>query len=300
MDALRGLGMLFVILGHMTIPGWARRLIFSFHMPLFFCLSGYLYRGQLTPKWVARKVDSLLVPYLLYGIATLALWLYIGKCNFASGLVFIGMGNGLGLLWFLTCLFAVDILGALVVRSRILQGKVAWGVVVGVAALGWFIPRMGLPEVWKSNTICAALAFWLAGYLLKRHEIMSWMLIPALGVAAFFPFQRIDMNSGVFGNGFLFYGTAMGFIVVLIWLFQKLPMSFGPLVFVGRRSLEFMCLHGLIPPLLVAVALDCGFTVPKIALRVTSLFVVVGMAWSIHRYCKLLAGRALLFQRIVK
>lgn len=51
-DVGRGIGMMLVVLGHTVNPGsllW--KAIFAFHMPLFFMLSGYLYkqRDKATP-----------------------------------------------------------------------------------------------------------------------------------------------------------------------------------------------------------------------------------------------------------
>ena len=42
-DILKGIAMILVIAGH-TISGVPRSIIFSFHMPLFFALSGYTYK----------------------------------------------------------------------------------------------------------------------------------------------------------------------------------------------------------------------------------------------------------------
>jgi fucose 4-O-acetylase-like acetyltransferase len=60
LDALRGLGMIFVIIGHMTVPEFVQKFVYSFHMPLFFAISGYLYNNQFTKKWCFRKIDSFL------------------------------------------------------------------------------------------------------------------------------------------------------------------------------------------------------------------------------------------------
>ena len=43
-DALKGLGILLMIIGHSNLPFNLRGLIFVFHMPLFFIVSGYLYK----------------------------------------------------------------------------------------------------------------------------------------------------------------------------------------------------------------------------------------------------------------
>ena len=70
-DALKGFGIILVVIGHAGCPNWLVRWIYIFHMPLFFLLSGlmakeseYLRGGQ----WIKRKTRSLLWPYLIFGI----------------------------------------------------------------------------------------------------------------------------------------------------------------------------------------------------------------------------------------
>lgn len=42
-DACKGIGILLVILGHTNVPSIVHTIIYSFHMPLFFIISGYLF-----------------------------------------------------------------------------------------------------------------------------------------------------------------------------------------------------------------------------------------------------------------
>ena len=46
-DVFKGLGILLVILGHAWgVPNILQKLIYSFHMPAFFILSGYFFRVE--------------------------------------------------------------------------------------------------------------------------------------------------------------------------------------------------------------------------------------------------------------
>ena len=82
-DIARGLGILFVIIGHtMTTPiryasyptYWTYGCIYFFHMPLMFYLSGRTY-GMFIQRnlcyspggWIKKKWNTLMVPYLVYG-----------------------------------------------------------------------------------------------------------------------------------------------------------------------------------------------------------------------------------------
>lgn len=84
LDVSRGLGLLFVIIGHtMTTPirdasGIANgiyTIMYFFHMPFMFYLSGRTfgifgekYQKRSNLEWVKKKWNTLMIPYLVYGI----------------------------------------------------------------------------------------------------------------------------------------------------------------------------------------------------------------------------------------
>ncbi|WP_231401566.1 acyltransferase family protein [Cupriavidus sp. WS] len=65
-DCLKGLGIAAVVAGH-VFSGLPAQLIFLFHMPLFFFLSGYLFTVQRRrAEYFARKARHLLIPYVAF------------------------------------------------------------------------------------------------------------------------------------------------------------------------------------------------------------------------------------------
>lgn len=64
-DVMRGFGILLVIMGHVYAPHILKYIICSFHMPLFFIISGYYFKPERAPSEVAEKgLKRLLVPYI--------------------------------------------------------------------------------------------------------------------------------------------------------------------------------------------------------------------------------------------
>ena len=45
-DITKGIGILLVVWAHILLIGWSHELIYAFHMPLFFFVSGMLFRPQ--------------------------------------------------------------------------------------------------------------------------------------------------------------------------------------------------------------------------------------------------------------
>lgn len=115
-DIAKGIGILFVVFGHNPIvsqlQGELFNVIFSFHMPLFFFLSGIFFKpNESFSDTLKSKADSLLKPYfttlLLIGIA----YALLKNESLISYLIKMLYGNGSTIkwipLWFLTHLFAV-------------------------------------------------------------------------------------------------------------------------------------------------------------------------------------------------
>jgi fucose 4-O-acetylase-like acetyltransferase len=65
-DIAKGFGILTVVAGHIY-EGDIRRIIFIFHMPLFFFISGYLFKPDLNRMhYFKKKSYHLLVPYIAF------------------------------------------------------------------------------------------------------------------------------------------------------------------------------------------------------------------------------------------
>src|SRR4030065_2778158 len=79
-DHAKALGIIFVVIGHTTgLPVFVMNVIYSFHMPLFFFLSGYLLKEshlQLPfTSFLKRMWRTLLVPYICFWILSYLYWL---------------------------------------------------------------------------------------------------------------------------------------------------------------------------------------------------------------------------------
>lgn len=121
-DILKGIAIFFVVLGHSPylshLPSKVFNVIFSFHMPLFFFIAGYLfYPGQPLSELLRKRLNSLLkpfaftvivisLPYMLFKSEPKPLWYFFWMLY----------GNGPNLpklslhLWFLPHLFLVTLL----------------------------------------------------------------------------------------------------------------------------------------------------------------------------------------------
>lgn len=125
-DFLKGIGIILVILGHHKniLTNW----IYSFHMPLFFILSGVFHKNEESFfKFIKKKSKGLLVPYYVLSAILFVFWLVIGRKYGESAInktpikesfagIFYGIIRIKGVssmewgepMWFLLCLFVVS------------------------------------------------------------------------------------------------------------------------------------------------------------------------------------------------
>ena len=126
-DIAKGLGMLAIIWGHLTNSGWSYDLVYSFHIPLFFFMSGLVYNNKKHndfTTFIKGRAKRLFIPYVVYSIVTWVLWVFylyithqVAEKDIYSPLLqtFIAQGSGGFLvhnvaLWFIPCLFCVQVM----------------------------------------------------------------------------------------------------------------------------------------------------------------------------------------------
>lgn len=124
-DFAKALGMFTIIWGHIIHYGWSNQIVYAFHIPLFFFMSGMVFKAdKYNTVWefIKERIKSLLVPYLVFSLVTWAMWVGMrvianDSTNYWYPLIqtFIAQGSSGFLrhnlpLWFVSCLFVVEIL----------------------------------------------------------------------------------------------------------------------------------------------------------------------------------------------
>ena len=68
---LKAYGIIMVVIGHAGAPADISKLIYLFHMPLFFFISGYFYKDEYIQNiwdFVKRRLKGLYLPSVIFGI----------------------------------------------------------------------------------------------------------------------------------------------------------------------------------------------------------------------------------------
>lgn len=279
-DTLKGLGIIFVVFGHFDINPALKAWIYSFHMPLFFFLSGYVcsdYTDQ-KPIWkiIKKNVKQILIPYFLLGFAAI---IFNELCdiilsNFSSAMLVkrilaLCYGNCIwennydyiNTLWFLVCLFSVKVIYCIL--NFTFANKMKSFVVLVVTFFGvlWsYIYSMGIRLPFCLDICLICILFYAFGVYLKSQanklEIVSrwmWSFLPPLALGYILEYancyftgiKRTDVYGMCIGNPVLFYCSAFCTIVGLIIMVYRIQKKYQ-LMFLqicGRESLFIMALH---------------------------------------------------------
>ena len=67
-DIMKGIGILSMVIGHSYVPAVLKDFIFTWHMPLFFIISGYFYKSNPNREYIKKNVRQLIVPYIVTAI----------------------------------------------------------------------------------------------------------------------------------------------------------------------------------------------------------------------------------------
>lgn len=109
-DIAKGIGIILVVLGHVTKNRILIRIIYSFHMPLFFFLSGCLINKNCGVKifdihYIKNKFIQLIIPFCEYRIILVVYWFLIER-QFRE--------LDVGPIWFLPVMFFTYIMIAII------------------------------------------------------------------------------------------------------------------------------------------------------------------------------------------
>lgn len=190
-DALKGVGIMLVVFAHHSLPIALDTYIFSFHMPLFFFISGFLfdfgkYAGS-AGNFIKGRLRSLIVPYFAFALITCMFYFLLdtGFQPEVTNIEFFEHSALYGIysiiyslgplvsynppLWFLTCLFVTEIIFYGLAKNY--YGKpgklLVWLTAAGVGGYLYsvYVP-FRLP--WNADVALSAVVFYGAGNLFRK------------------------------------------------------------------------------------------------------------------------------------
>lgn len=169
-DYIKAIGIILVILGHINFANEpVKEWIYSFHMPLFFFATGLTtYKKTLNKTFVINKIQSLMVPYFVWGLIysklTFENVVKIGYGSYNS----ISSSDSLTSLWFLPAMFiSVMIIQLLLYITK----KPGWLFIISIALyiIALFTPDIEKGYPWCVDVSLIAAFFIILGYLFENY-----------------------------------------------------------------------------------------------------------------------------------
>lgn len=274
-DMAKGIGILLVVIGHSEFPStglitW----ISSFHMPLFFILSGMLFSHTNALKkdfrtFVKRKARSILLPYAVFSILSILAQAILEFDSFPeyfyTALLQTVSFYGISVLWFLPVLFFAESIFFLIGKHTSLKGTAITTLgILGITIIGnelfhrYYQITNQYGILFLSYIIAVlirigiSLTFLAIGYFLYKpfaaqkisgtHYLVLSAGFLVLNLFLGFKNGGVDLNQLVFRNYILYYLSALSGSMFLICLCNFLPDTM-PLIYLGKNSLIIMATH---------------------------------------------------------
>lgn len=185
-DIMKAIGIFLVIIGHHS-SGIFNNYIYSFHMPMFFIIAGYLWHEKDILVSLKQDVVRIMIPYFAYFAICIGVgYIYAGISisRMMQDIMMISWGSchkiaicghhiqGVGVLWFLPALFVCkNVFNAIWIYWKRLLGDKAclpkYICILVLMIIGGFVHRFFFPLPFALTTGLNALGFFAIGQLMR-------------------------------------------------------------------------------------------------------------------------------------
>lgn len=265
-DIAKAVAVILVGVGHYSCPNPLSIWIYTFHMPLFFILSGCTINVEKYPfgKFVLRKAKAFLLPWILalcVNIAFQECYRIIGISNDHSQISTIPfrlffnirIGEWDPIYWFLPCIFITEVVLYWLLKVLNSQKRLI-GTVIVLGVCAYFYQKyVKLILPWEVDLLPVSCAFVLIGYLIKNYYIEIFDRLSQIRKLLFSILCIISGSVLGFINANII-GATMGIVsgiygIVPLMFLAAVLLSFGVMVlctFVHSRLLSYIGQNSLI------------------------------------------------------
>ncbi|MBQ9771244.1 MAG: acyltransferase family protein [Lentisphaeria bacterium] len=304
-DIIKGIGIFLVVFQHTVDISNLSRWILSFHMPLFFIVSGFLFKMKLEKIFLHAKICQLLLPQILVEIINIIIAVVILILHAGNPKVLF-----LGVRWFMITLFLSNIMFYFIMKNveRYIHSGILLFIFSSISMIFGLCFATLSPD--SSNFFSLALIsvfFLFCGYKIKNYGISEWFQnrrflslgigIILIGVTYFLAQKNRDvfMYSGSFGNPILFLNNALTGTFG-VWCFAIFLKQNRFLEFLGNNSLIILFFH--FPVMRIAgmfFSQVLRMNVTTVATQIMIFFLTITLCLIlsplINRYFPILAGK---------
>ena len=192
-DNAKGIGMILVTYGHLFKAGSIPfSIIFSFHMPLFFIISGILFTPTSSldsfrdsVNWLKKVLLKYLTPFVFFsilgGIGRLLLYGNIDYCRALKEFIYYVGSDELmtGALWFIGLLGMAVFLLPYLLKIEKREGVNRTIILISLAIISYLSDRFSFYLPMRLKSLGAVVLFVYIGYIIKDN-VMQWVKLKSL------------------------------------------------------------------------------------------------------------------------
>lgn len=262
---------LLVVFGHSTGPlnspeYFLKDTLSMFRMPLYFFLSGLFFKTyEGFGSFLKRKINKLLIPFLFWHVLFVVSVPFVSKTETFSLHLFWdyllpGGDPHNTALWFLHCLFVLNIVFYLLVLvcGKISNDRMRAAIsclnVIAIGCCGFVLSRYGIHLPIKLETVFTAMPFFAIGYaigcdrsILTNNRYDRWLIPVAVlcfCLTVLFATGETGYRFNTYSNLSVFqiYGGGITGIVFILFLSKKL-VSLPLISYIGKYSIMLLVTH---------------------------------------------------------
>lgn len=309
-DVLRGLAIVLVVYGH-QVQDWDNYFVFTsaIKIPLFFFISGYLFKPNRTFQTFLKKLTvNIVIPYFFL-VLTPSL-LYIPFHGFEQFFrTFSRMISGESY-WFMPCLIIAEIVFYFIIE---IGKKIKYIIPTTfcIATVGFLLYEQNLLNYGMANISLEIQLFLLMGFLFRQYEskiesfLNSWLSISLLIIVYvtlcvltiyLYPGQSIDCHLSEYYNiPYCLLLISLGCVSVSM-LTKKIGHFPKLMVFIGQNSLVlYLCAslcNGAFFKLISFLGLSYTLTpISAILLTIWTIAICGMLSLALNKYCPFLVGK---------
>jgi fucose 4-O-acetylase-like acetyltransferase len=326
-DYSKTIGIFLVILGHIKIAPEYSQFIYSFHMPLFFIISGFLEKNKSIKETIIVGLKTLLIPYLIMYLLSFIIWipsrilwhkeLYENEAML-NGLVLkplVGMLFGVGYdtrystmmnipLWFLFGLFFVKIIHSVLIK--IFRGKAILYVIasIGIIGLVYLLKQTGVDLLFSIDSAIMTFPFFATGYLCKKFNgLNSKIVLNIIIINISFGLTlllckyngRIDINGFNYGkNIIIFYISGISGTVMTICISMLFNKRLKIITIISNGTIFILAFHSYFAAMVIRIIRMYGQglnLVVGITISVITLLSMVIPIIIVRKYMPIIIGK---------
>ncbi len=318
-DQARGLSIFLVVYGH-NYPV-LEPYIYSFHVPLFFFISGMFHPTLTTKETFIKRTKTILLPYFIWASLLYLFWFFVGK-NYgnSSTLQLSPLDNFIGIfysqggqkymdwgipLWFLPCIFLVFLLFSFI--SKLKNKNIVYLSSLFIVLVGFLWAKfVGIHLPWSIDVAMVALGFYTLGYFLfkkikqltKLQTLAGFVIFLIINIATFYSNPvKIDMYRSIYGNELLFFISGFSGALAMVLFFKLFPV-FTFFSYLGKHTITILAAHlRALTVIKFILLLITGITVfqfseiQKFILSIVQIILLIPLIWFVNKYFPVLDGK---------